>query len=77
MLGEFQFSEDSELTVTLGMMTKYWEEGCVKTRLGRATGNRVAAKIHELFTHCNFAKILRMLVTNGAYASIRSAERQR
>ena len=50
MLGEFQISEDLKLTVTLGMMTKFWEEGCVKTRLARATGTRVAAKIHELFT---------------------------
>ena len=76
MLGEFQFSEDSELTVTLGMMTKYWEEGCVKTRLGRATGNRVAAKIHELFT-LQLCKNLANVSDKDAYASIRSAGRQR
>lgn len=35
--------------VTLGLMTKYWEAGEVKTRLGTSIGRVRAAQIHRLF----------------------------
>lgn len=35
---------------TLGMMTKFWEPGRVKTRLGRSIGMRQAAELHRQFT---------------------------
>jgi rSAM/selenodomain-associated transferase 1 len=35
--------------VTLGLMTKYWEAGEVKTRLGASIGRVRAAQIHRLF----------------------------
>jgi hypothetical protein len=36
-------------TFTLGMMTKYWDVGQVKTRLGASVGMRQAAALHRLF----------------------------
>lgn len=39
-------------SLTLGIMTKFWEPGRVKTRLGAAIGMRRAAALHRLFvTH--------------------------
>lgn len=35
--------------VTLGIMTKYWASGSVKTRLGSTIGMVKAAKLHRLF----------------------------
>lgn len=35
--------------VTLGMMTKFWDVGAVKTRLGSSIGAGPAARIHRLF----------------------------
>lgn len=38
--------------ITLGLMTKYWDIGKVKTRLGSSIGMRRAASLHRLFlTH--------------------------
>jgi hypothetical protein len=36
-------------TLTLAMMTKYWDAGHVKTRLGASVGMRQAAALHRLF----------------------------
>ncbi|HBV62548.1 MAG TPA: hypothetical protein DEF45_05950 [Rhodopirellula sp.] len=36
-------------SVTLGIMTKYWVAGTVKTRLGNTIGMVKAAKLHRLF----------------------------
>ena len=36
-------------TLTLGLMTKYWDVGQVKTRLGVSVGMRRAASLHRLF----------------------------
>lgn len=38
----------SDNEVTLGLMTKYWESGQVKTRLGETIGHARAAAIHRL-----------------------------
>lgn len=35
--------------VTLGIMTKYWVSGSVKTRLGKTIGMAQAAEVHRLF----------------------------
>jgi rSAM/selenodomain-associated transferase 1 len=35
--------------ITLGLMTKYWDIGKVKTRLGKSIGMRRAASLHRLF----------------------------
>jgi len=36
--------------VTIGMMTKYWIAGRVKTRLAKAMGAEIAARLHREFT---------------------------
>jgi rSAM/selenodomain-associated transferase 1 len=39
-------------TLTIGIMTKYWEVGRVKTRLGDSIGMTRSAALHELFVTC-------------------------
>ena len=48
-------SIESNAPITLGIMTKYWKSGSVKTRLGKTIGMDTAAKLHELFVShlCN------------------------
>lgn len=36
-------------SLSVGLMTKYWEIGKVKTRLGASIGMRRAARIHQIF----------------------------
>lgn len=44
--GQFFVTND---TLTIGIMTKYWEVGRVKTRLGSSIGLMRSAALHELF----------------------------
>ena len=39
----------SPISVTLGLMAKYWDVGMVKTRLGGSIGMHRAASLHRLF----------------------------